>query len=406
MHMVSVAQQFQNELFSSKVASVQMFPSGSPLLSPVIQLLGGKTMSVHFDYLDSEIIDMRYEIQLCTKNWLPVSHHSSHYCKTLGTLYFDTVQNSVNTHVPYVHYSTSFPHDNFEFLRSGNYIFRVYNDYTNELLFQVRFMVVEQLIELNTHVTQASNVMFRDTHQELDVEVNLHGFTVHDVVRDMYLVYLQNGRWDNAIYGLSPSFISGDKISYDYERENLFEAGAEFYHFNCKNIRAPHEHVVEVFFNQSQFELSLKPYELEAYSVYSSRSDLNGRFLPSFERPNDAQTDADYVRVNYILKYPNSFAADTLEMYVCGHFNLWQTNELNRMTYNADKKQFEASLVLKQGYYDFVFAHKNLNTHFLQTNEVMGSFSQTKNEYEVFVYFYDMIEDYDRIIGYTLVRHY
>src|SRR5690606_40713530 len=85
LHAVCIAQQFQNEVFSSKVASVQMFPSGSPLQSPVIQLLGGKTMSVHFDYLDSDIVDMRYDIQLCTKNWLPVSHHSSHYCKVLGT---------------------------------------------------------------------------------------------------------------------------------------------------------------------------------------------------------------------------------------------------------------------------------------------------------------------------------
>src|SRR5690554_1018757 len=130
LHSVCIAQsqQVENTVFSSKVASVQMFPSGQPLQSPIIQLLGGTTMSVHFDYLDSEISDMRYEIQLCTKHWVPVTHSLSSYAKSLGTHYFDTIQNSVNTHVPYVHYSTSFPYDDFEFLLSGNYIFRVFND--------------------------------------------------------------------------------------------------------------------------------------------------------------------------------------------------------------------------------------------------------------------------------------
>ncbi len=405
LHSVCIAQsqQVENTVFSSKVASVQMFPSGQPLQSPIIQLLGGTTMSVHFDYLDSEISDMRYEIQLCTKHWVPVTHSLSSYAKSLGTHYFDTIQNWVNTHVPYVHYSTSFPYDDFEFLLSGNYIFRVFNDYTNELLFQLRFMVIEQLVELTTNIRAATNVMYRDTHQEVDVDVHLHGFKVHDPVRDMYLVYMQNGRWDNAIHGLKPSFISADKLQYDYERENLFEAGAEYHHFSCKNIYAPHVQVNEVFFNQSQFELSLKPHKSETYSVYASRSDLNGRFLPSFERPNDAHTDADYVRVNFILNYPNTFAADSIDMYVCGHFNMWQTNEANRMTYNFEKKQFEASLILKQGYYDYLFAYRDKRNYTLQTFETMGSFSQTKNEYEILVYFYDMIHDYDRIIGYTRV---
>ena len=87
-----------------------------------------------------------------------------------------------------------------------------------------------------------------------------------------------------------------------------------------------------------------------------------------------------------------------------GAFNDWALSKENKMTYNDEKKQFEADILLKQGYYGYtyIFASDDLKT--IDYSSIDGSFYQTENDYEIFVYYFDYNLGYDRCIGYKLIN--
>jgi len=404
--LVVSAQVYTNNIFDNKVKSIQILQEGNVVGTPVLTLLGGKSLQISFDYLDGQTIDFRYEVYHCDSHWKKTDLVVSEYVDRLGEHYFDNINNSVNTKIQYIHYNTSFPHENLSFKLSGNYILQVYNEETETLAFQLRFMVVEQLIEVNATVKQATNVAIMDTHHELDLNLNLHGFKVSNPYEEIYTLYQQNGRWDNAIRGLKPSFVSMESITYDYEKENVFEAGSEFNQFDCKNLSVIHPEVSDIFFDNTKWNVVMKKDEMRAYLPYSDEGDLNGGFSPAFaDRPDDVNTDADYVNVKFELDYSGYEYTDSTNVYVCGGFNHWLLQDENQMEYNAETRSFTTNILLKQGFYDYIYARTDLNKPQLQTKDFNGSYHQTKNDYEVFIYFKDIKTGYDRIIGYQLIKN-
>ncbi|MDA3883240.1 MAG: DUF5103 domain-containing protein [Bacteroidales bacterium] len=401
IYCIGFSQPLSNTVFVPNITSVQVYQSGDELSAPIIKLLGNSRLAVEFDYVGEDISDFFYTIISCDKYWNQSPLLQMEYLNTIGVHYFEDMQYSVNTHVNYVHYKTTFPNENLKILKSGNYILKVFReDAMQTLAFQARFVVVEQLVRLETSLSRASAVQYMDTHHELDMTVHTLGFEITNPQEELYVTYLQNGRWDNAIRGIKPSYLSDGNIEYDYEHENLFEAGREFHHFSCKNLNVAHENVQTIRYEDSLFVVYMKPNEIGLYKTYASDNDLNGYFLPAHSDGRNPDTDADYVKVHVTLPYVNTFAADTISMYVCGHFNMWQLTEENKMTYNAAHKQFECTLFLKQGYYDYIIGYTSSNTHGLQTYDIEGSFYQTKNEYDVLLYYYDFSSQHDRIIGF------
>jgi hypothetical protein len=69
------------------------------------------------------------------------------------------------------------------------------------------------------------------------------------------------------------------------------------------------------------------------------------------------------------------------------------------MQYNEEYGCYEASILLKQGYYDYQYI-----TSDGATIETMGDFWQTENEYQTFIYYKELGGRYDRIVGYTRVN--
>ena len=67
------------------------------------------------------------------------------------------------------------------------------------------------------------------------------------------------------------------------------------------------------------------------------------------------------------------------------------------MTYNASSNTFEASILLKQGFYNYTFVTNDNNE--LNTGAILGNFSKTENRYDVLVYYKPMGSLYDRVIG-------
>ena len=69
------------------------------------------------------------------------------------------------------------------------------------------------------------------------------------------------------------------------------------------------------------------------------------------------------------------------------------------MEYNEERGEYEAAILLKQGYYGYQFRQEDGSTA-----RTMGDFYETENEYIVLVYYREQGSRYDRLVGYSRVH--
>ena len=67
------------------------------------------------------------------------------------------------------------------------------------------------------------------------------------------------------------------------------------------------------------------------------------------------------------------------------------------MAWNEGAKQYEASVYLKQGYYNYMYLQEN-------GNSPDGNFFETENEYIILVYHRPQGGRYDRLVGYRVME--
>ncbi|MDR1761176.1 MAG: DUF5103 domain-containing protein [Bacteroidales bacterium] len=398
----AVAQPQKDCIYSVFVKSIEVYKTGNPLNNPVIALLNNETIDVHFDMLDNDIHDFRYELTLCDRNWNKSSLHPSEYVQQFGTQNFEQIDFSVNTNTNYIHYSARFPNENMKFLFSGNYLLQVFDNNNDELLFQKRIIVIEQLIKMEASVQRSDQVQFLDEYQEVLVSLFPLGFPIRNpLLGDISVQILQNHRWDNAITAQKPTHITADEIRYAQGANLLFLGNAEFHQFNFKSFVYPGGDVRTIEYNpqQRRYNILLFPNENRNFKPYSKNGDLNGGFTISHDFVEEANTLADYANVIFTYKQAQSLYNDE-DIFVIGGFSMWQPSDLYKMTYNEESQQYEASILLKQGYYDYLLAEFDPKTTQFNSSEIEGSYYQTENDYEIFVYFYDTMYNYDRVICY------
>ena len=62
---------------------------------------------------------------------------------------------------------------------------------------------------------------------------------------------------------------------------------------------------------------------------------------------------------------------------------------------------YALNLLLKQGYYDYIYAVKENTQSVADVSVVAGDFWETKNEYTIYLYLFDPTQYYDQLIGVT-----
>lgn len=126
--------------------------------------------------------------------------------------------------------------------------------------------------------------------------------------------------------------------------------------------------------------------------------DLNGGFVVDNLDSGLDSLSIDYVVTHFYLESPR------LEnpVFVTGSFNNWGLNPAaTPMTYNAGKGYYECSILMKQGYYDYYYGEKT-TTGFDYTRTEGSSF-ETRNSYQVMLYYRGFGERYDRLVRHRLL---
>jgi hypothetical protein len=145
------------------------------------------------------------------------------------------------------------------------------------------------------------------------------------------------------------------------------------------------------------YNVILYPSENRESKPYFYWKDFNGNYYVAVQEGQNPETDADYINVFFTLPSKYQLAGGT--MYVSGNLNNWSFNENNRMTFNSALGQYECTMLLKQGWYnyEYVFVKDGANKGVASVFE--GSHYETENDYQVLVYYRNPRDRFDRVIG-------
>ena len=337
--------------------TVQIAPVGAPLDFPAYELGVKNGLEFSFDDMAYEWNNYAYKIYHCTKEWEKSDLLINQYLDGFDGNYLNDFAISVGTFVPYTHYSLRIPNANARPRISGNYVLEVYqNDDPNDLIIRRRFIIYEDLVMPSVQVLRAADLTNFSTQQMVNAKVALAGYPVQDFFQDLDLSILQNRRWDNALNRLKPTFINDGMLEYNFLGEYAFEGGVEFHSFDTKRLNQVGMGV-KVSRLDTCWSVYLEEKKNRSISVYSFQNDINGRRLIQRADVGNPDLAGDYCWVDFFLESPEL----EVPVYVYGQLSNWKLDPEFELTYDYNKQAYTGKVLLKQGYYNYIFAHPNEN---------------------------------------------
>lgn len=388
-----------NHVYNKNVRTVMLHPKGWPLAPPFIYMADMESvLELHFDVLDSALGNFMYTLIHCDFNWQKSDLDVQEYIDGPPEDYLLDYDYSRNTYQRYVHYTLEIPNLNMQITKSGNYVLKIFDSDNGDLVLTRRFCVAESMVGINVNIKQPTRVNQRYSHQEIDFSVSTGSYEVTNPYTDLNIVILQNHSWENQLTGLQPRFVKERLLDYDYDGENTFEAGNEFRLADLKNTRFNGAGIERVTFSNKENHAYLELDKSRASLTYLERRDLNGWFYIKNDLfGGEGTVDADYVNVHFKLKQ-NKALADG-DVYIYGALTDWKILPEAKMNYNQMALQYEQSLYLKQGLYNYIYVFVKDGKLKPDISRFEGTHFQTENEYSILVYHRQLGLDYDRLLG-------
>lgn len=392
-----------NGIYRENIRSVQFFRKGWEFSQPVFELGSDQQLLLKFDELSDGVTNFYYAITHCDAEWYPSRLVQAEYMEGFIENPVNDYAASINTTVKYTNYLLSLPNDQIRFLLSGNYLLSVFEEGKRDSpVLTRRFYVLEPSTSVSGEVKKSTFEGYKGRDQEIDFTVDYSHFSIQDPRTEVKVVVMQNSRADNCLADLKPLFVRDNQLSYDLSRENIFAGGNEFRNFETKDIRINGLGVANIQFENSLYKATLRTDQIRRTGDYRSESDLNGRYLIKNDRANDADLESDYILVHFSLEMPEPLLGGNI--YVFGGLSDWQCLPVNKMTWNYELKLYEASLLLKQGFYDYQYVYIENGGNKIDNTLLEGSHVETENDYQLFVYYHGFSSRYDKLIGYRTIN--
>jgi len=391
-------------VYNEDVKTVLLYPASlsaiySPLPPPIIAIGDAYPLLLEFDKFGSEVERFAVKIISCNHDWTVSQLNPVEYLNDYNEFYIRDREFSMNTKVKFTHYRFIVP----SVKLSGNYVLKVYEENNEEnLILMRRFMVHENAATISSTLATVVGVEQSFRNQQIDFSINYNTYSVYNPQEQVKVMIRQNFRWDNAITGLKPTFINEFDRRLDYKHfnfENNFKGGNEFRMFEIRNMLSRNLNVEYMNYAASLNHAILYTDKTREGWAYSKiMDDMNGRFFIQNLLMQNSNTDADYVNVTFTLKSANEQQGS---VYVSGGFSEWQLTDAYKMTYMPERQLYEKTVLLKQGFYNYVYSSVNSAG---KRDDVYweGTHSRTENSYEILVYFRPLGFRTDLLIGYKL----
>lgn len=392
----------KNEILNNNIKTVLCHKKEKPLSDARISLNSNEKISFSFDDLDGDFKKYFYTIIHCSSEWKKSELFESEYINGFYEKEITNYKFSFNTLQKYTHYTFDFPDNNLKPILSGNYIFKIYEEgKSDNPIILHRFMVLENKVNIESNVKRATLFSDRKTKHEIDFLIKTFDLEIRNPYSEIKVNLIQNNNDNNSVKNLRPIFIKNNQLIYDYEDINTISANNEFRYFDFKSLRYHSERIKDIKNDSTHNHVFLFTDKKRTFNQYSISPDINGKFIIKNQEGWDASTESDYAFVYFTL---NSEKINYGDIFIIGALSSWQLNNDYKMKYNYSKKAYEASIFLKQGYYNYMYALNDTITKQIDISYIEGSHYQTRNTYQIYVYYNKTGEKYDRLIGFNEIK--
>jgi len=364
---------------------------------PVLQLKGHDVMHISFDELSHNYRRFTYRVEPCNPDWTPTEGlFDADWLEGINDQPIDEYDNSINTSVLYTHYAFDFPNEQTNVRISGNYRLHIMDDETQEDAAVVEFRVLEPITNVGLGITTNTDIDLNDRYQQLKMTVKLNGLRVIRLDEELQTFVMQNGREDNMKVNIKPNYITSQSLQWEHNRQLIFDAGNEYHKFEVLDPRHISMGLSDVMWDKGTNTWHAIPYPCEQRRSYLYDQDANGAFLLRNSDNYDAERTSEYVYIHYFLKSLHKY--DNAHIVVNGR---WTTEPLDNyiMRYDELEQTYKLTVMQKLGYYNYQLLLMDLDgtTHTLPEE---GSFFETENSYQAFVYYKATSERVWRLVGF------
>ena len=398
--MCSSASAQRHEIFSERIASLQVTPADDWLSLPIITLGGSIPILIDFDDLTHEYNRYVYRVEHCEADWTTSEDiFTSDFIDGFADGQpIEDLEESLNTNVLYTHYRLQIPNSRCRLKMSGNYRLTIYDEnHSDEPMMSICFMVVEPLMGLQLNVTTNTDIDINNSHQQVEMQLSYGRLNVTDPERQIKTVVMQNSRWDNAILNPKPQFTMNDGLRWSHNRDLIFPAGNEYRKFEMLDATHTTMGIENIDWDGSAYHAYLWADEPRPSYVYDE--DANGAFLIRNTDNYEVDRTCEYLLTHFRLLSPELDGT----VYLNGLWTHDQFNEKYQMEYNREEHCYDAVIPLKQGYYSYQYLLMTPDG-VLRPVPSEGSFFQTENQYEGLVYYRGVGERTDRLVAYSKVK--
>lgn len=392
---------FANNLYSqvyevhppNYIQTIQ-FKGGTQLSQLPIVSLGSK-LNLSFDDLQADEKNYYYRINHYNFDWTPSDISKNDYLDGFDESRVKNYANSLNTLQSYSHFELQIPNSDIKGIKlSGNYILEIL-DNNYDIVFSRKFMVVERLTSVDVQIKRSRTLDKIGELQSVQFTVNSPDMLLTNPKETVKTTILQNSNLHTAITDLKPQHTIGNDLIYRYDKESSFSGGNEYLFFDSKDIRASGNGIQHVKLSDV-YEHFLYVNRVRKDRPYTRNPDINGNFIVRSLDANNQDTEAEYVRMHFALEFREDLGDKEIHLY--GNFNNFTIDDSTYMALNPESRRYENSRLFKQGFYNYKYVTIDANGR-IDESAIAGDFWETENEYTVLVYYREVGERYDRIIG-------
>ncbi len=398
---LKVSAQNPEMIYSPAIATAQLFQYGNQQQMPIYSLGSGDRLELEFDDLDANYKSYYYTYQLCDYNWNPVNLSPFDYLKGFTQMRITNYRYSSVALTKYTHYQVILPEQNSVPIKSGNYIFKVYQDGdTSKLAFTKRLLVVEVKSAVAATVTQLLGAQNFRTYQKIRFAVNLQeGINAFSAAQQVKAVVIQNNRWDLAQRDIAPTFVRGNLLDYSNENIAQFPGGKEFRWLDLRSFRLQSERVDHADYGKTYTNIYVAKDIDRSAQRYVYYPDYNGTFnILTWESINPLW-QGDYATVRFSFAPPEGKPFAGNNIYIAGSFTGYSTDDKYKMRFNESTGLYEGNVFMKQGYYSYTYMLTDGNGVIDKTNPLEGNYWETENNYTILIYYKAFSDRSDQLIG-------
>ena len=395
---ISVTIAAKSRILEPQIKSLQVVVN-QDWLSPAVMRLGtDDILNISFDELSHEYHHYTYRVDHCEADWTPsTALFESDWLEGFNGNPIDDYAPSMNTTVAYTHYRFQIPNDRMRLRISGNYRIHICDDEDDEReVMTIDFCVTEQSMPLTMRITTNTDIDTNVSHQQVSMTLNYGVERVTDPANQLWVVVMQNGREDNRKQNPKPTIITGNSAEWLHARELIFDAGNEYRKYEVLDVSHPTMGIDRMSWDGNYYQAY--PFADTPRPNYLYDEDANGFFYIRNSDNIENDRTSDYVYVNYQMGPVHHYAEDII---IDG---VWTTEHPQNyvMSYDEETHCYRASILQKQGYYSYQYLIRDSDgrTHVLPEE---GSFFETENKYQAFVYYKGVTERTWRLVGYRQI---